>query len=257
MGRFRAYIWASTMMRRKTMKRKMWNRILSVFIAAALMVSAIPINTFAEGNESLAEEVGVTSAATEEVQPEETGDGEENHFESSNVEVQEVEENKEETAETTEQTEKKWADSSAEDASGDNTEQSEEESLVNESSYETNETMGVESIELLLYNVDNLNSLDALVELASNTDAASVSLDKSAKKISVDVGGLILLSNTDVDFSEYTIYLSTLSGGYADLTKTITIEEKSMDGNGEETTTSKNYSFQGLGSETNPFSGRL
>ena len=239
------------------MKRKMWNRILSVFIAAALMVSAIPINTFAEGNESLAEEVGVTSAATEEVQPEETGDGEENHFESSNVEVQEVEENKEETAETTEQTEKKWADSSAEDASGDNTEQSEEESLVNESSYETNETMGVESIELLLYNVDNLNSLDALVELASNTDAASVSLDKSAKKISVDVGGLILLSNTDVDFSEYTIYLSTLSGGYADLTKTITIEEKSMDRNGEETTTSKNYSFQGLGSETNPFSGRL
>ena len=84
------------------MKRKMWNRILSVFIAAALMVSAIPINAIAEGQETLVEEVGAT---VEEVKREETVGNEENQFESSNVEVQEVEENKEKTGETTEITE--------------------------------------------------------------------------------------------------------------------------------------------------------
>ena len=76
------------------MKRKMWNRILSVFIAAALMVSAIPINAFAEENESFVEDEGISSVALEEVQPEENVGDEENEFESSNVEVQEVEENK-------------------------------------------------------------------------------------------------------------------------------------------------------------------
>ena len=85
MGRFRAYIWASTMMRRKTMKRKMWNRILSIFIAAALMVSALPMNAVAEGNETFVEEVDVTPATTEEAQPEESGGSEENYLESSNV----------------------------------------------------------------------------------------------------------------------------------------------------------------------------
>ena len=39
------------------MKRKMWNRILSIFIAAALMVSALPMNAVAEGNETFVEEV--------------------------------------------------------------------------------------------------------------------------------------------------------------------------------------------------------
>ena len=84
------------------MKRKMWNRILSIFIAAALMVSALPMNAVAEGNETFVEEVDVTPATTEEAQPEESGGSEENYLESSNVEVQEVEENKEETTETTE-----------------------------------------------------------------------------------------------------------------------------------------------------------
>lgn len=254
------------------MKRKMWNRILSVFIAAALMVSAIPINAFAEENETFVEDEGISSAATEEAQPEETGGDEENQFESSNVEVQEVEENKEEitetaetteatetteVTETTEATEETRADSSAEEVSEETTVQPEEESQATESSSEATEAMGVESVELLLYSVDTLNSLSALVALANKTSAASVSLDDNEKKITVDVGGLILLSNADVDFSGYTIYLSTLSGGYADLTKTITIEETSTDENGAQTTTSKVYSFQGLGSETNPFSGTL
>lgn len=232
------------------MKRKAWNRILSVFIAAALIVSSIPINAFAEGQETLVEEVGVTPATTEEVQPEETGGDEENHFESSNVETQEVEENKEETAETTEATEETGSDSSAEEVSEETTVQSEEES-------QATEAMGVESVEILLYSVDNLNSLNALVALADKTNAASVSLDESTKKITVDVGGLILLSNTDVDFSEYTIYLSTLSGGYADLTQKITITETSVEENGAQTTTSQDYSFQGLGSVSYPFSGTL
>lgn len=238
------------------MKRKMWNRILSIFIAAALMVSALPMNAVAEGNETFVEEVDVTPATTEEAQPEESGGSEENYLESSNVEVQEVEENKEETAETTEVTEttegteETGADSSAEEVSEETTAQSEEES-------QATEAMGVESVEILLYSVDSLNSLNALVALANNTNNASVSLDENTNKITVDVGGLILLSNTDVDFSGYTIYLSTLSGGYADLTQTITIEEKSTDENGVETTTSQDYLFQGLGSETNPFSGTL
>lgn len=239
------------------MKRKVWNRILSVFIAAALMVSAIPINAFAEGQEILVEEVGVTPATTEEVQQEETSGDEENQFESSNVEVQEVEENKEETAETTEATEATEATEEMGSVTEETTVQFEEESQATESSSEATEAMGVESVEILLYSVDNLNSLDALVTLAGKTDKASVSVDESTKKITVDVGGLILLSNADVDFSGYTIYLSTLSGGYADLTKTITIEETSTDENGAQTTTSKVYSFQGLGSETKPFSGTL
>lgn len=243
-------------MGRNTMKRKAWNRILAVFIAAALMVSAIPINAFAEGSEYFTEDEGASSATVQEVQSEESDSSEENHFESSNVEVQEVEENKEETAETTEQTERKGTDSSAEEVSEETTVQSEEESQANESSNEANEAMSVESVELLLYSVENINSLEVLVALAKKTDKASVGVDES-KKITVDVGGLILLSNTDVDFSGYTIYLSTLSGGYADLTQTITIEEKSTDENGVETATSQDYLFQGLGSETNPFSGTL
>lgn len=238
------------------MKRKMWNRILSVFIAAALMVSAIPINAIAEGQETLVEEVGVTPATTEEALPEGTGDGEENHFESSNVEVQEVEENKEETAETTEATEATEATEEMGSVTEETTVQFEEESQATESSSEATEAMGVESVEILLYSVDNLNSLDALVTLAGKTDKASVSVDESKKKITVDVGGLILLSNADVDFSGYTIYLSTLSGGYADLTQTITITETITE-NGEQTTTSQDYLFQGLGSKTYPFSGTL
>lgn len=232
-------------MRKKTMKRKMWNRILSVFIAAALMVSAIPLNAFAEENESFVEDEGISLAAAEGVQSEEIGGEEENHFESSNVEAQEVEENKEETAETTEVTETTEA-----------TEETRSDSSAEEESQAT-EAMGVESVGLQLYSVDNLNSLDALVELASKTDAASVSLDANTKKITVDVGGLILLSNADVDFSGYTIYLSTLGGGYADLTQTITITETSTDENGVETTISQDYSFQGLGSEAKAFSGTL
>ena len=217
------------------MKRKMWNRILSVFMAAALMVSAFPMNAF--------------SATVQEVQSEENGGSEENYFESANVEVQETEENKEgnaettELKETTEGTEETGVDSSAENMSGDNTVQSEEEP----------QAPVAESVGL----VDNLNSLDALVALANKTEDASVSLDESTKTITVNVGGLILLSNADVDFSDYTIYLSTLSGGYADITQTITIEKTSTDENGAQTTTSQDYSFQGLGSETYPFSGTL
>lgn len=246
------------------MKRKMWNRIISVFIAVALMVSALPINAFAEGNESFE---GASLANVQEVQSEGSGGSEENYFESSNVEVQEVEENKEEIAETTETTEaaeettetteETGSDSSAEGVSEDNTVQSEEESQATEASKEANDVMGEESVGLLLYSVDNLNSLDELVELANKTDVASVSLDKNTKTITVNVGGLILLSNADVDFSTYTIFLSTLIGGYADLTQMITIEETSTDENGVPTTTSQDYSFQGLGSETYPFSGTL
>ncbi|MGM9959013.1 MAG: beta strand repeat-containing protein [Erysipelotrichaceae bacterium] len=226
------------------MKRKKWNRILSVFIAVALMISALPINVIAEAQETLVEEVGATA---EEVKREETVGNEENQLESSNVEVQEVEENKEETTETTEE---------KGSVTEETTVQSEEESQVTESSSETNEAKGEDSVGLQLYSVDNLNSLDALVELAGKTDKASVSVDENTKKITVDAGGLILLSNANVNFSGYTIYLSTLSGGYADLTQTITITETSTE-NGTQTTTSRDYSFQGLGSKTNPFSGTL
>lgn len=211
------------------MKRNAWNRIVSVFIAAALAVSALPMNAFAEDTELVAEDEAVSSPIVEEVQPEEPS-----------------EENKQETAETTEETEEIGADSSGEDASGDDTEQSEEEPPVNESSDEKNEAMDEESNEPQLYSVDNLNSLEALVALADKTNDASVSVDESTQKIAVDVGGLILLSNMDssFSFSGYTIFLQNISGADANLTQIITIEDKS-------------YSFLGLGSEENPFSGTI
>lgn len=209
------------------MKRNAWNRIVSVFIAAALAVSALPMNAFAEDTELVAEDEAVSSPIVEEVQPEEPS-----------------EENKQETAETTEETEEIGADSSGEDASGDDTEQSEEEPPVNESSDEKNKANDEESNEPQLYSVGDLNSLEALVALANKTHAASVSLDEST--ITVDVGGLILLSNMDpsFSFSGYTIFLQNISGADANLTQIITIEDKS-------------YSFLGLGSEENPFSGTI
>lgn len=211
------------------MKRNAWNRIVSVFIAAALAVSALPMNAFAEDTELVAEDEAVSSPIVEEVQPEEPS-----------------EENKQETAETTEETEKIGADSSGEDASGDDTEQSEEEPPVNESSDEKNKANDEESNEPQLYSVGDLNSLEALVALADKTNDASVSVDESTQKIAVDVGGLILLSNMDssFSFSGYTIFLQNISGADANLTQIITIEDKS-------------YSFLGLGSEENPFSGTI
>ena len=226
------------------MKRKALNRILSVFITAALMVSAISIDTFADENKSFDEDEGVFLTTTEGALSEEIDGDEESHFESSNLDIQEEEETD--------------PNSFAEDGVPytDDIVQSEEEYLIEGLTYEANEAVDEEAVELILLGVDNLDSLDNLVALAKKTDEASVTVEDN-NTVRVDAGGLILLSNADVDFSEYTIYLSTLSGGYADLTQTITIEETSTDENGVETNTSQDYSFQGLGSETNPFSGTL
>ena len=103
----------------------------------------------------------------------------------------------------------------------------------------------------------SISSLEQLQTIASRTSEANVSVD--GNKITVDAGGLILLSNVGLDFSKskYTIYLSTLGGGFADLTKTITDVQTSMNENGEQTTISQEYLFQGLGTETNPFNGSL
>lgn len=238
------------------MKRTAWNRIVSVLIAAALLVSAIPMNAYAE--EETPAEAEVTPVVE---QPGEDGGEDEKNIEPPNSEEQEPEESKEGAEEPPAEEigpEESENDVSEDDAAEDDTAQSEEASRENDPSNKANEEMDVGLAALL--SEEGINSLDALVALAGKTDAAGVSLeelDENRKKITVDAGGLILLSNTDVDFSGYTIYLSTISGSYEDLTKTITITETSTDENGEETTTSKEYTFQGLGSENHPFSGTL
>lgn len=160
---------------------KMRNRILSVFLTAAIIFSSIPTNASSEEDDAFAEDGSVST----------------------------------ETMETTEKT----------------------------SSDESNEEIGAEWFEVQLSLVEPRIHLDELEELA-RLAGVTASIDKVEKKITVDDGGLILLSNTNEDLGEYTIFLSTLSGGYADLTSTITIEGVS-------------YSFKGLGSDTTPFSGAI
>ncbi|MGN0425372.1 MAG: beta strand repeat-containing protein [Acetatifactor sp.] len=87
--------------------------------------------------------------------------------------------------------------------------------------------------------------LAQLVALAEQAGiAASVNVEN--KKITVDAGGLILLSNFDLNYEGYTIILSTLGGGSADLTSKITVED-----------TNTTYTFQGLGSDSYHFSGTI
>ncbi|MDO4478731.1 MAG: hypothetical protein Q4B73_06820 [Lachnospiraceae bacterium] len=94
--------------------------------------------------------------------------------------------------------------------------------------------------------IESLTELDAIATAAG--DLASVTMSIENKQIMVDGGGLVLLSNTEVNLEGFTVYLSSISGGVADLTRDVTVN---YNGSG------RTFSFTGLGSDTIPFAGRF
>lgn len=189
------------------MSKNMLKKIAAVFISVVMMICIIPTDILALGVESESTSLISTGNVLSEEGSEPSNDGEQ---ETVIAEDPGINENETISAEP--------ENYNAE--------------VVDENSYEA-VTLGVNTI----------TDLDKLVNIASQIADTTVTVD-SNKQIKVNANGLILLSNVDYDFTGYTVYLITLSGGDADLTQVIT----------DNTTT---YSYQGLGTDSNPFSGTL
>ena len=263
-------------MRKKVTKEKMKNRILSVFLAVTILFSALPANALAEGAGTTPEEGAKYTTVVEEAQ---AGTNEIDAEQGTNMpQADTTLQGKEESPqggpglpdvgaqdETGSQGGAELPDTGAQDETGSDQGGAElPDTVVQENAGNAQnsselspvvETQGSETTAADSENAGgagetqepgtgelevSLAQLVALAEQAGN--AASVKVDN--KKISVNAGGLILLSNFDLNFEGYTIFLSTLNGESSDLTREITID-------------STTYTFQGLGSINNPFAGTI
>ena len=191
------------------MSKNMLNKIVAVFISVVMMICIIPTDVLALGVES----ESTSLISTGNVLSEEEGSEPSDAGEQETVITEDPGTNENEKTSIEPETYNAKA--------------------VDENSYEA-VTLGVNTI----------NDLDSLVSIAGQIADTTVTVDSDNKQIKVNANGLILLSNVDYDFTGYTVYLITLSGGDADLTERITVDNVT-------------YTYQGLGTDTIPFSGTL